>query len=124
MIHENFHLGLTEHFSKYLFADAGLVIPAKRLSESGQIVLRAYPEIKFLGVAADHFLFAEIGARQSACGHSAEMVAGFEQNDYQAFASSRYRRDDSPGCSAVYDEVGSSLGKRATRRKNQERRRE
>src|SRR5579885_973485 len=78
------HAGFLKHLAKNLFADLMLVKPRDILSKAADIVLAANAPVKLERIAANHFLFAEIGAGQAAGRHAAQMGARLEQRDLEA----------------------------------------
>src|SRR5215472_3782713 len=86
MPHEHPYSGPIEHLPQDLLADLGLVKPRHILSETLDRIFPPHSPVELEGVAADDLFLSEVGAREAARGHAAEVSAWFQQNYLQPFA--------------------------------------
>jgi hypothetical protein len=101
-----------EHLAEDLFVDMRLRAPVGGLVQIGDAVVGRCLQIEIAGVATDNFELAEISGGEAAGDHAADVVAGLEQDDVEAFFCGGVGGHDSRGGGAINDEISRLSGAR------------
>ena len=99
-------VGLGEHVVKDSRVHVRLGAPVGRLVKIVEAIVGRSAQVKVADIAADDAGVADVGGREPAGDHAAEMRARLQQNDAQTLARGCVGGHDAGGRAAVNDQVG------------------
>lgn len=102
---KNGHAGFFRHVAENCLSHCGLEEPGGILRVARQPVVVAGAPEELQGVAADDFLLPEIGTRQPARHHAAQVIARFQQRHLEALTRRADGGDHPAGRPAVHHHV-------------------
>ena len=95
----------SQHLAEDGFGDVGFDEPGDLLQVLRQVVGVAGAPVELERVAADDFAFADIGSREPAGYHAADVLPRFEQDGLEAHSGAADGGDGASGGPAVDDEI-------------------